>query len=126
MNLSGALFIISVSAMIPYAILAGTEVLLPLTMREALAEENPSDDEDVGILINGSFLKYDAYFAASITFPPPIPTIACAFASMLNASSIMSFILTVSNSLYSRTFIFFSFRDSITPAPNMSISPFPK
>ena len=68
MNLSGALFIISVSAMIPYAILAGTEVLLPLTIREALAEENPSDDEDVGILINGSFLKYDAYFAAPITY----------------------------------------------------------
>ena len=39
-NFSGALFKISVSATIPYAIFAGTEVRLPFTNREALALEN--------------------------------------------------------------------------------------
>ena len=51
MNLSGALFRMSVSTTIPYAIFAGTEVLLPFTMRDAVDDENPSLDADVGILM---------------------------------------------------------------------------
>ena len=117
---------ISVSAMIPYAILAGTEVRRPFTISDALALEKPSDDADVGILIKGSFLRYAAYFATSITFPPPIPTITWAFASISNASLIISSILVESSSLYSTTVTFSFFRESMTCCPNMSMSPFPK
>ena len=47
----------SVSAMMPYAMCAGTEALLPFTVREALALEKPSLDEEVGTLKNGNFLR---------------------------------------------------------------------
>ena len=61
--------------MMPYAILAGTECLLPSIRREALELEKPSLDDDVGMLKKGNFLRYAAYLAASITLPPPIPSI---------------------------------------------------
>ena len=64
------------SAIMPYAILAGTDFLLPSTIRDALALEKPSDEADVGILIKGRFLKNPQYLAASMTLPPPLPITA--------------------------------------------------
>ena len=40
----------SVSAMMPYAMCAGTEALLPFTVREALALEKPSLDEEGNVV----------------------------------------------------------------------------
>ena len=45
------------STIIPYASFAGTECLLPLTIKDALALEKPSLEDDVGTLIKGSFLR---------------------------------------------------------------------
>lgn len=56
-NFVGADFNTSVSTTIPYAMRAGTEVRLPFTRSDALAEENPSLDADVGMLINGSLRR---------------------------------------------------------------------
>ena len=56
-NFSGALFMTSVSAMMPYAMRAGTDVLRPLTVREALELEKPSLEEDVGTLRKGSLRR---------------------------------------------------------------------
>ena len=47
-NFVGADFNTSVSTTIPYAMRAGTDVRLPFTRSDALAEENPSLDADVG------------------------------------------------------------------------------
>lgn len=69
------------------------DVRLPLTRSDALALEKPSLDAEVGTLINGNFLRYAAYFAPSITLPPPIPTTTCALESMSNAIPINSSIL---------------------------------
>ena len=49
-NFVGADFNTSVSTTIPYAMRAGTDVRLPFTRSDALAEENPSLDADVGML----------------------------------------------------------------------------
>ena len=117
---------ISVSTTIPYASLAGTDVLLPFTISDALALENPSLDADVGTLINGSLRRYAAYFATSMTLPPPMPTMTCAFGSIANASSMMSSIFVESSSRYSMTVTPSSFNESMTSCPNISISPFPK
>ena len=126
MNFSGAVRITCVSTMIPYASLAGTDVLFPCTKREALALENPSLELEVGTLIKGRFRRKAAYFPASMTLPPPMEITAFALLGMAKASVIISSISTVSSSLYSRTFTSASFREFITSSPNMSISPLPK
>ena len=94
---------ISVSTMIPKAILAGAEQRLPSTIREELALENPSLEEDVGMLMKGSFCRNPTYFAASMTLPPPIPITACVLLGRWKASSVMSSNLTESISWYSNT-----------------------
>ena len=124
-NASGAPFITSISAKIPYAIPAGTDLRRPSTIRDALALENPSLDADVGTLINGSFLKKPQYLAASTTLPPPIPSTACAVFGNENASCTRSSIRTVSISIYWSTSTPLSDIPSITVCPNISINPLP-